>query len=138
MEPESLAGFLEIEHTADWELLVWAPDFPTLLTQAAQGMYALADTRLAAGERQLRSLAFEEADRETLLVVFLAELLYYGEVEGLAFDQFDLILEAGCLQANLAGTPIVYQAKEIKAVTYHDLQIRDTKHGLAVNIVFDV
>ena len=34
-------GYREIEHTADWELKVWAPDLRGLLEQAARGMYAL-------------------------------------------------------------------------------------------------
>ncbi|MFC2053874.1 archease, partial [Chloroflexota bacterium] len=32
-----IAGFREIEHTADWELEVWAPDILELLKQAAIG-----------------------------------------------------------------------------------------------------
>jgi hypothetical protein len=47
MMTHSTAGFREIEHTADWELEVWAPDLPALLEQAGRGMYALAGVRLA-------------------------------------------------------------------------------------------
>jgi len=41
----SQSGFREREHTADWELQVWAPSFSGLLEQAARGMYALSGTR---------------------------------------------------------------------------------------------
>ena len=132
------AGYQELEHTADWELLVWAPDLAELLRQAARGMYALSDTRLQPGEPQTRQLRIESADRETLLVSFLAELLYFGEVEGLAFDQMELHLDENCLQAELLGSRIEHLSKEIKAVTYHRMQVRETGQGLAVNIVFDV
>ena len=40
------------------------------------------------------------------------------------------------VQAN--GAPITEQAKEIKAVTYHKLQVVETVRGFEVNIVFDV
>src|SRR3990170_8764539 len=123
------AGFREIAHTADWELLVWAPDLCSLLEQAARGMYALAGTRLSTGPRLDRKIDLQTTDRESLLVSFLAELLYLGEVEGLGFDTFDLALEKEVLHAQLGGAPVASQIKEIKAVTYHNLAIRQTESG---------
>ncbi len=131
-------GYREIPHTADWELEVWGPDLPALLEQAARGMYALAGTRLAAGPRQNREADLQAADAESLLVSFLSELLYWGWQENLGFDAFELHLQDNHLKASLHGAPIAEQAKEIKAVTYHKLAIRQGPRGLEVNIVFDV
>ena len=39
---ETTAGYRELEHTADWALEFWAPNFTELLEQAARGMYSLA------------------------------------------------------------------------------------------------
>ena len=132
------AGFREIEHTADWELEVWAPDLLALLEQAAIGMYTLEGVRLRAESRVDRSFSLPMEDAESLLVRFLGELLYLGEQENLAFDRFDLHLDAGWLHARLAGAAIETVRKEIKAVTYHNLAIRTTGKGLDVHIVFDV
>ena len=138
MAREGDAGFREIAHTADWELQVWAPDLCSLLEQAARGMYMLTGTRLKTGPRLDRTIDLQTIDRESLLVGFLAELLYLGEVEGLGFDTFDLALENEVLHAQLSGAPVESQIKEIKAVTYHNLAIRETERGLEANIVFDV
>ncbi len=46
------SGFREKDHTADWELEVWAPDLPGLLVEAARGMYWLMGARLEHGQRQ--------------------------------------------------------------------------------------
>jgi len=73
-----------------------------------------------------------------LLVRFLSELLFLGEKDGLAFDSFDLQVKGEALHAALSGAPVAAQDKEIKAVTYHKLAIRQTQDGLAVNLVFDV
>jgi SHS2 domain-containing protein len=135
---KSTAGYEEIAHTADWELHVWAPDLITLLEQAACGMYALSGTRLAAGPPQTRQLNLHAADPERMLVAFLSELLWLGERDGLAFDAFDLQLEGETLNAVLQGAPIAAQAKEIKAVTFHKLAIKQAERSLEVNIVFDV
>jgi SHS2 domain-containing protein len=135
---QTSAGFREIEHTADWQLDVWAPDLPGLLEQAARGMYNLAGARLEDGPRRVRSFIVSGDDAETLLVHFLSELLYIEEQEGLGFNEFDLTLRGDRLVAHLSGARLAQWDKEIKAVTYHNLKIRNSSNGLNVSIVFDV
>ena len=132
-------GFREHAHTADWELEVWAPDLAILLEQAARGMYALSGVQLDAASPQERSLAIHASDVEGLLVRFLTELLWLEQEEKLAFDHLSVKVNADCdLWADLVGGLIIKLDKEIKAVTYHNLKVKSTDHGLQVNIVFDV
>lgn len=132
------AGYREVEHTADWELEVWATDLPGLLEQAARGMYALSGMRLQRQEPVSRALSLQAGDNESLLVSFLSELLYDLEQEGIGFDQFRISLDGLNLQAELSGARLAAVTKEIKAVTYHRLAIRQGEGELRVNIVFDV
>ena len=132
------AGFCEIEHTADWELKVWAPDFPRLLEQSARGMYSLMGLRLESSHRLERKIIIEAVDRETTLVDFLNELLFIAESQSTGFDEFQIEIEGLTLTANLRGTRISAVGKEIKAVTYHNLAVQNTSTGLIVNLVFDV
>ena len=131
-------GSREIEHTADWELEVWGPDMVALLVEAAMGMNRLLGIVVAEGSRRNRRIELEAADREALLVDFLAELLYLGEVDGCAFDGFDLAVSGNRLTGTIGGAPIASQTKEIKAVTYHRLRIHETNRGLRTRVVFDV
>ena len=132
------AGFREIEHTADWELKVWAPDLSTLFEQAAFGMHSLAGAILRPEPRISRSIVMENIDKESLLIDFLSELLYLSEVEGIGFDSFEFSFKQNSLIATLNGAPLESISKEIKAVTYHNLSIVEGKDGLEVSIVFDV
>jgi SHS2 domain-containing protein len=132
------AGFREHEHTADWELEVWAPDLSGLLEQAALGMYQLSGTHLAGSPRLVTDIRLRSPDIESLLVEFLQELLYLGEVEGLGFDKFDIAIDNLSLMAKLTGSPITSIQKEIKAVTYHNLKVIETGRHVEVRIVFDV
>jgi SHS2 domain-containing protein len=136
----SRAGFEEIEHTADWELHLWAPDLPGLLEQAARGMYALAGMRLAVDGQPgpARSLEISASDPESLLVRFLSELLHINFQENLGFDGFQLSIHNNHLKAELSGGLVLSVAKEIKAVTYHNLVIRTTERGIEASVVFDV
>lgn len=133
-----VAGFREIAHTADWQLEVWAPDIPGLIEQAARGMYTLAGVELKAGPRQQVRVVLRLTDIESLLVSFLGELLYLIESTGLAFDEFDFRIGNGTFTAYLTGAPLAKLDKEIKAVTYHNLEVRQLPGSLTVNIVFDV
>ena len=135
---KSPTGHREVEHTADWELEVWAPDMPALLEEAARGMYELMNVELAGGPRQHRRIVLDAGDLEQLLVEFLDELLYLGESEELGCDRFRLAVEGARLEAMVEGVPIVAHGKEIKAVTYHRLEIEETEDGLQTRIVFDV
>ena len=135
---EARTGYREIEHTADWELHVWAPDLVSLLKTAAVGMYHLSGTQLTAGLQVNREFTIDYTDRESLLVDFLAELLFFAEDEGIAFTDYELIISANKLTVRVRGAKIQTQDKEIKAVTYHRIQVEETKRGLEVRIVFDV
>lgn len=132
------SGYLEISHTADWALKVWAPDLSGLLEQAAYGMYALLQIQLQPGGRYECPLDLEAEDAESLLVSFLSELLYLTEQECLGFDAFDLAIEGFHLSGRMIGAPVESQRKEIKAVTYHNLAIQTSQQGLETTIVFDV
>lgn len=131
-------GFREIEHTADWSIEVWAPDMVGLLKEAAAGMYALSQTEIDDNFEVSRDFTLKIDDRESLVVDFLSELLYLGEMEQLAFNEFNLSLNNSLLKVTLRGGKITSQSKEIKAVTYHDLNVQTRDSLLWTNIVFDV
>jgi SHS2 domain-containing protein len=138
MQSHSPFGFREISHTADFELEVWAPDLGSLLEQAARGMYYLTGLELNSRPRLSRQIEISFLEPETLLIDFLTELIYLAESENLAFDEFDFQFNDDQLIALVSGAKIDSLSKEIKAATYHNLEIRDTGEGLVANIVFDV
>ena len=135
---KEIAGYREIDHTADWELLVWAPDLPTLLRQSAYGMYTLSGIRLSADLRLAREFEIHYTDDETLIVDFLSELLYFSEEENIGFNEYKIQIEETLCKFQVVGAPILEKAKEIKAVTFHKMKVRKTELGLEINIVFDV
>ena len=131
-------GYEEIPHTADWSIRVWAQDLEGLLVESARGMYWLAGAELAEGSRVNQSFEAEEADRESTLVAFLSELVYYAEQENLGFDHFEIRIKNDRLNVEMEGAALKSLSKAIKAVTWHQLEIRESARGLEVEIVFDV
>jgi SHS2 domain-containing protein len=136
----SRSGFEELSHTADWAMRVWAGSLPALFAEAARGMNALSGAQPAPGPRVRRTFEAEAPDAEDLLVAFLSELVYTVEQENLIFDAFKVDVKGSKLKVIMSGAPILSLNKSIKAVTYHNLQIRKTEDGFgfSVEIVFDV
>jgi SHS2 domain-containing protein len=131
-------GFEEISHTADWSVRVWAQDLPSLFAESARAMNSLSGTRTSNVPRVKRIFESEGPDAESLLVAFLSELVYCQEQENLAFDGFKLEVKSKTLKAEMEGAQITSIDKAIKAVTYHNLQIKETELGFETTIVFDV
>ena len=138
MQPQSLSGYREVPHTADWELEIWAPDIGALLEQAARGMYHLCGAKMYSHPRLTHRIELIIIEPEIMLIDFLTELIYLTESEGLAFDEFNLKFEGNRLIADVTGAKLESLSKEIKAVTYHNINIIETDRELKANIVFDV
>jgi SHS2 domain-containing protein len=110
-----------------------------LFEKAAEGMISLSEIKLAQEERIRRSVSFDSPELESLLVMFLEEILYYGEHHGLGFNRFEVEIQEGySLKSLLYGAEIAKIQKEIKAVTFHNMNISQTESGYEVMIVFDV
>ena len=152
-----MANYEIVDHTADWALRIWGHDWANLLCNAALGMNSLmvgqetypelaegymATAGSAATSSAIaitRTLTLDAFDRETLLVDWLTELAYFAEMEQLVFPTITLSkVTSTHLEAHIQGSPVPELAKHIKAVTYHNLEIIETKSGLEVTIVFDV
>lgn len=131
-------GFEEKKHTADWALLVWGKDIPSIFTEAARGMVALMAPQVEPSPRQTRLCSIHGADDESRLVAFLNELLFMLEQDKLVFDTFDLEMNRDGFIARMQGSRFTSIEKLIKAVTFHNLKIEPTPQGYQVEIVFDV
>ena len=132
------AGFVEISHTADWALRVWAPDLSALFYQAAVGMYSLMGLVPGSHVGDSQTITLEAGDNECLLVNFLSELLYFLEEEWIGFSTLAVKVENNKLTATGTFGKIQSLQKEIKAVTFHNLAIQKKEGQYEVTIVFDV
>lgn len=137
---EDFTDFEEIEHTADWALRVRGHDLRELLVNAARGMSRLLVSDLTVISTDVeRRFELDAFDAESLLVEWLSELAYWAEAEMLVFREFDLRqVTPTHLEAVVRGGRAPNLQKQIKAVTYHNLEIIATDNGLEATVVFDV
>ena len=135
------AGFEEVSHTADLEIRVHARDLESLFRAAASGMFHLCGVEeFEKGISSVtQSISLEAMDYEGLLILFLEELLYRLTEDYMYYEIGKITIDSEyTLKAKLKGTQIKSYQRDIKAVTYHNLNIQRKDEGYAVNIVFDI
>jgi len=131
--------FEEIEHTADWAIRVRGKTIQSLFENAALGMMRLMQTSSHPGETKLKHIELNAIDKETLLVVWLEELLFNIETNDVNYTDIKVHhVKNGQLSADVRETPLAEMKKEIKAVTFYDLIIETTDEGFITTLVFDV
>ena len=136
---EEEASFEEIEHTADWALHVRGKSIETLFRNAALGMLRLIRPIPRSGKTQTRTVRLTAVDNETLLVAWLEELLFNMETRNVTYTGIEIhSVENCCLVAHVVEISLEKVTKEIKAVTFHDLNISATREGFEATVVFDV
>lgn len=134
-------GFEEVAHTADLEIKVWGQDLNSLFAASAEGMFHLSGIEeYEKGFSAIREeISLDAMDYEGLLILFLEELLYRLTEDYMLFDIDQITIKDNfSLKAKLRGTQVKTYLRDIKAVTYHRLNIREDENGYTVNIVFDI
>ncbi len=130
--------FEEIPHTADWSFRAFGHDLRELFANAAFAIFALEGAELRK-PNITRTLQATGIDYESLLVNWLTELLWLQESHQETYHRFQIeTLTSTALRAQILGAPMTRLNKVIKAVTYHNLKIEQTKSGWQVVVVVDV
>jgi SHS2 domain-containing protein len=132
-----------VDHTADAGIVVEAPDLARLFERAAYGMFSVITDLVAARATETSRISVEASDRMALLVRWLSELNYRHVTEHRIFSKFEVLaLSEHQLEAEVSGE-IFDPARhtiftEIKAVTFHDLQLKRDDRGWKAQIIFDL
>ncbi len=139
--------FREIDHTGDIGIEVAAATLPQLFERAAAGMFRVLTDPDTIQSSAPETITVDGRDHEALMVRWLSELNYRHTVDHVLYGAFAVEAidetEAGrSLTATVRGEPLdpdrhpVYT--EIKAITFHGLDVHRTDDGWAVQVIFDM
>ncbi|HMK08414.1 MAG TPA: archease [Anaerolineales bacterium] len=129
----------EIDHTADWALRLQARDMAELCQQAALAMLATCGARAGAVEGGQRVISLEGADRESLLVRWLEEVLFTLDARHRLPTRIEVDVTADLrLTARWQEAVLASVDKPIKAVTYAGLAVEEEDGRLQATVTFDV
>ena len=122
---------------------VFAPTMPELLAPAGQGLYTVIGRLVSAGETRPITVDLTDSDASMLLHDYLTELLFLLERDRRMVDSVDvstftdLRLTATVHTARIDRQHSVYH-HEVKAITYHELDIRTIPGGYQATVIVDI
>jgi SHS2 domain-containing protein len=136
-------GYRFIDHTADFRLEIFGVDEKDLFVQAAKALTDLiTDPKTLQGACR-RPITITGDDWSDLMVNWLRELLYlWNGEEQFICDVALQLLEPTHLEATVNTDPFCAGRhsirNEIKAVTYHQIEVGPYKSGWRARVVFDI
>jgi SHS2 domain-containing protein len=132
-----------LNHTADIGIVVYGEDLKALFENAGEAFFHLVTDLGKVKRRVERRIEIKAESLERLMVDWLSELLYLHDVQHLLFKSFQVesIGDNG-LRARVEGEPFqegIHVIKtEVKAVTYHQIEVRQEKEGWRARVIFDL
>ena len=136
--------YRELEHTADVGFELEATSETGAFEAAALAMFDLMVELDGVRPREVRTIRATgtTGDRENLLIRWLTELLYLYEADRFAVGAVTVTsLGAREIAASVTGEPIDPARhtlrSEIKAATYHDLELSERGGRWRVRVIFD-
>jgi len=131
-----------LEHTADIRLKISGDTFGELLSEGLRGIISLLRGEDAETEEGIikRNLVVSAPDRAALLVEFLSKALSFSHVHKEIYSKviFRELSETSA-QAVLYGFQVPKFDKDVKAVSYHDAEVKEGKNSrLEAILVLDI
>ncbi len=132
-----------LDHTADIGIIVHGENLNALFENAGEAFFHLITDLKKVKRRVERRVDIEGESLERLMVDWLSQLLYLHDVENLLLKGFkvDAVGQEG-LKATVKGEPFqegVHVIKtEVKAVTYHQIEVRQETGGWRAQVILDL
>lgn len=137
-----MASFEVLDHTADTGIRVEGRSLCELIESAANGMFGLmAEDNRCPSERPIE---FDMSSRsaDDLVIDTLSELLYQSETQDLLLCEIEVgEAEDGGVTVTTWGVPwdhVELTGPPIKAVTYHDFEVKREGDSWTATVYFDV
>ncbi len=125
-------------HTADVRLKVEAESYPRLIEESFHGLMALLDGK-SAGQEKIREVSVEGKNKTILLIDFLNEVLALAQINKEHYVEIAIkTLTDERIEANLKGFPVSRFETDVKAVTYHEAEVKEEDGRWSVSLVLDV
>jgi len=132
-----LSEIREVPHTADAAIDVFGRNLDELFANAAIGMLSLMEINIQEENLGCENLLLTENDHESLLVAFLSEILYLVEQKRCP-SNIRIKISGSKLESTFHSFSNISSGREIKAVTFNQLNITHVNGQFQTRIVFDI
>lgn len=129
-----------LEHTADIKIRAFGKDRKELFLNMLKGILSVIGNETEGKKTNVRKIKIESVDFKALLVDFLNEALYQGQINGEVYIDVNFIEFTDTkIKGELMGKKVNRFKEDIKAATYHNLELRERQDGMwEAVVIFDV
>lgn len=130
-----------LEHPTDLKIKIRARTLKELFKNAALALFCSVDSRknLPKPAGEWREVKVKSADQTSLLVDWLNELISIHEIENENYFDIEILaLTKNSVYAKIRGIPSIADRFDVKAATYHGLEIKKVKGGYEAEVLFDI
>ena len=129
-----------LEHKADLMIRAFGRTKEELFLNMLLGMDAGLRSELQTQKTKIRKIKIKSPDSAALLVDFLSEALYLTQINKEIYDNVKFVKFTDTeIEAELSGQEVERFGEDIKAVTYHGLEIKKTEGGKwEATVLFDI
>ena len=136
-------GYRILEHPADVGIEAFGHSLKEAFEYAALGLTSIIVEPVSVDPSEQRFVSLKGTDPENLLVRWLSEIIYlYDGEDFLISDVVISRLAHGELDATLTGEKVIegkHKLKmDVKAITYHQLKVDETREGVVIRVFVDI
>ncbi|MCP6719517.1 MAG: archease [Patescibacteria group bacterium] len=132
--------FKILPHTADLKIKAFGKEKQELFLNMLKGMASVLQAEIKDKKVKNREIKVESTNLNDLLVDFLNEALYLTQVNREVYEniKFEKFTDTE-IKGELVGQKVERFEEDIKAATYHQLDIQQRKDGIwEATVIFDV
>lgn len=132
----------QFDISGDVGLRIWGENLEDLFTNAALSMSGLITDIKMIKKREKRECQLDGDNYESLLILWLNELIFLFDTYGFVGTSFSVTLEGKTLKAMISGGTIDPDVNEsrllLKAATYHGLSVKKKDSLWEATVIFDI
>ena len=131
-----------LSHIADLKIKATGKNLPDVFINAALAIASQQSPEAKKNEDEpWQEILLQSFDLPSLLVDWLNEILYQSEASQRVYLDFEILefsKEPPSIKAKIRGPRVPTKNIEIKAATYHELEIKKAKDGWEAVVVLDI
>lgn len=128
-----------LEHKADLKIRIYGQDLTKLFVNAGLAIAEQQNPAAVEPNKEWETITIKSLDLNSLLVDWLNEILSRSDLNHKVYNNFQIEeLSENHLRAQIAGQKVVQKQIDIKAATYHNLEIKKVDDHWQVVIILDI
>ncbi len=127
-----------LEHKADLFIESDGKNFPEALVEAAQGMF---DAIVEESGTDFFEFEIQSSSLEDLVVDVLSELLSQSEILEIPFSRLEVLSfkrDPYVIKGKAYGRKDALTIGSVKAVTYHELSVKEKEGKVTIRVLLDI